>query len=648
MVDQFPLVTVVTPSFNQAEYLEQTIVSVLEQDYPTLEYMVVDGGSTDGSVEIIKKYADRLAWWVSEKDNGQADAINKGLSRAKGEIVAWLNSDDVYLPGSIRRAVETLQEHPEAGLVYGKLLSINARGEHVNTIEYKQYALEDLLAFFIIGQPTVFMRGNLLRQVGSLDESYNYLLDHQLWLRFAELAPMVYVPRPAAAARYHPTAKNMAQAEHFGQEAYRILEWAQTQPKMAAVIENAHHRVWGGAHRFNARYLLDAGLPLQALKTYGKVIRHYPEFAFQRLHRIFFALISLVGLGRLRRLVYRRYLVSPEKPAAAEPVKAEIKQVKLLHHHGEEATRRDTLPPILVTGVHRSSTTWVGKMLAANRKYAYVSEPLNVLHRKGVMRIPVKHWYTYVCNDNEHLYLSAFYETMRLRYHTMQEFGTLRSPKDLGRMMRDWSAFTAGRLGGKQVLLKDPFAVFSADWFSRRLGCAVVIAVRHPAAFVSSLKRLDWPFEFEDLLAQPYLMRDWLEPFREDIQAAQEAKDDMVFQGSVLWRVIYSVVWEYSQRFPAFQIVRHEDLSLDPMNRFKALYDALGVPFTARVAKTLLKSTNPGNPTELPLDSIHAVRLDSKANLKNWQKRLTPDEIERVQDLTGDVAGRYYSDEDWK
>jgi hypothetical protein len=287
-------------------------------------------------------------------------------------------------------------------------------------------------------------------------------------------------------------------------------------------------------------------------------------------------------------------------------------------------------------------------MLAANGRYTYISEPLNVLHRKGIMRIPVENWYTYVCNDNEHLYLSAFYETMRLRYHTLQEFRTLRSPKDVGRMVRDWSKFTTGRMTGKQVLLKDPFAVFSADWFSRRLGCAVVIAVRHPAAFVSSLKRLDWPFEFDDLLAQPYLMRDWLEPFRKDIEKAFAAKDDMILQGSVLWRVIYSVVWEYSKRFPQFQIVRHEDLSLDPLNQFKALYEALGVPFTARVAKTVLKSTNPGNPTELPLDSIHAVRLDSRANLKNWQKRLTPEEIERVRELTGDVAGRYYSVEDWQ
>jgi hypothetical protein len=360
-----------------------------------------------------------------------------------------------------------------------------------------------------------------------------------------------------------------------------------------------------------------------------------------------FALISAVGLGGLRRLIYRRYLVAPKKIETGLEVEDVVKRVGQVTDSRPKERSRDRVPPILVTGTHRSSTTWVGKMLTANREYTYVSEPLNVLHRPGVMRQPIVNWYTYICEENEHNYLSPLYETMRLQYHAFQELRSLRSPRDVGRMLRDISMFSHGRLAGKQVLLKDPFAVFSAKWFADRLGCEVVIAVRHPAAFVSSLKRLNWPFEFEDLLAQPLLMRDWLEPFREDIQAAMGRSDDLIYQGSVLWRMIYSVVWEYRQRFPKFQIVRHEDLSLDPLHQFKALYDALGVPFTKRAVKTILKSTNPGNPTELPLDSIHAVQLNSLANLKNWQKRLAGEEIERIRELTSDVADRYYSFEDW-
>jgi glycosyltransferase involved in cell wall biosynthesis len=308
-----PLVSIVTPSYNQVDYVEETICSVLEQDYPHIEYMVVDGGSSDGSVEIIRKYADRLAWWVSEPDDGQSDAINKGFRRAKGEIIAWLNSDDIYLPGTIKKAVDALQSDPSLAFVYADLRSINARGEHVNTIRYRQFTLEDLLAFHIIGQPTVFMRRSFLDQVGLLDTSYDYLMDHHLWLRMAAKAPFRYVPQEWAAARIHPLAKNVSGVEVYGVEAYRMLEWANAQPKLAEAMARASNRIWGGAHRFNARYLLDGGAPMKALKAYWKVLRCYPLYAFQHWHRILFCFLSLIGLGRLRRIIYRRYYVLPKR-----------------------------------------------------------------------------------------------------------------------------------------------------------------------------------------------------------------------------------------------------------------------------------------------------------------------------------------------
>jgi glycosyltransferase involved in cell wall biosynthesis len=157
----------------------------LDQDYPRLEYIVVDGGSTDGSLDIIHKYTDKLAWWVSEKDSGQAEAINKGLSRARGEIVAWLNSDDTYLPGAISAAVRAFEENPDVVLVYGNMLAVDENNETINILRYDQLNLEDLLCFQIIGQPAVFFRRDALEKAGYLDASYHFLLDHHLWLRIA-------------------------------------------------------------------------------------------------------------------------------------------------------------------------------------------------------------------------------------------------------------------------------------------------------------------------------------------------------------------------------------------------------------------------------------------------------------------------------
>ncbi len=313
----------------------------------------------------------------------------------------------------------------------------------------------------------------------------------------------------------------------------------------------------------------------------------------------------------------------------------------------DETGNQSTNPPILVTGAHRSGTTWVGKMLAASPQVGYISEPLNVLHRPGVMRAPVQHWYTYICKDNEDKFLPALQETVQFKYHSTLELNSLRSFKDVLRMGRDGSSFLQSRLLQRRALLKDPFAVFSALWFAQRLHCKVVIIVRHPAAFVSSLVRLDWSFDFSDLLAQPLLMRDWLEPFRSDMEAMIGSDEDIIGESCLLWRMVYYVVYQFKTLYPDFQIVRHEDLSLNPLIEFNKLLKSLSLRVTTPIQETILNSTSPQNPKEGSRRRVYSVQLDSRSNLNNWKYRLASEEIDRVRELTADVASFYYTDEEW-
>ena len=295
-----------TPSYNQAAYLEQTLTSVLEQDYPRLEYFVVDGASTDGSVEIIRKYADKLAWWVSEKDSGQAEAINKGFSRAKGEIIAWLNSDDYYLPGAISAAVKTFQENPDAVLVYGNMLAVDEHGQTINLLKYNQLTLEDLLCFQIIGQPAVFFRREALEKAGDLDITYHCFLDHHLWLRIALQGEILHVDETWAAARYHAEAKNRAKAAEFGREAFRILDWAKTQPGLAEAVTGVERRARASAFRVDARYQLDGGQAWKSLVAWFRALFIHPPTALARLNILASAILNLSGLGRLREMYLLR------------------------------------------------------------------------------------------------------------------------------------------------------------------------------------------------------------------------------------------------------------------------------------------------------------------------------------------------------
>lgn len=218
-----PLVSIVTPSFNQAPYLEATLRSVLEQDYPRIEYIVIDGGSSDGSRELIERYAPRLAYWVSESDLGQTDAINKGFSVAHGEILAWLNSDDTYRPGAVSQAVEYLTHHAEVGMVYGQAFYVDGDGRE--TARYPAGPTDHTglrRGITTIPQQATFFRGKLWAMVGPLDPSFYYAMDYDLWVRISAVSPIAYVPRPWANFRIHDLSKSRREAFRCWPEMMRV------------------------------------------------------------------------------------------------------------------------------------------------------------------------------------------------------------------------------------------------------------------------------------------------------------------------------------------------------------------------------------------------------------------------------------------
>ena len=308
---------------------------------------------------------------------------------------------------------------------------------------------------------------------------------------------------------------------------------------------------------------------------------------------------------------------------------------------------------VLVTGIPRAGTSWVGRMLDASGEFVYINEPMSPHHppggSPGVLRAPVPHRFQYITEANEDAYLEPFRDTLALRYSYRAELAANRAAGDLMRMVHRSGAFLHGRLRGRSALLDDPFAVLSAEWFARRLGCRVVVVVRHPAAWISSRLKLGWRTDFGALLAQPLLLHDWLDGYRgamEDLTGT----DDAVAEGALLWRMVHDVVHRVSARNPDIEVVRHEDLSTEPVDGFRALYAALRLPYTPDVERAVRAATSGGGRDRRVAWTITkggpsrtAFRpMDSRANATKYKTALSAAEIDRIWELTGDVAARFY------
>lgn len=304
--------------------------------------------------------------------------------------------------------------------------------------------------------------------------------------------------------------------------------------------------------------------------------------------------------------------------------------------------------PILITGPHRSGSTWVGRTLALDPDIGYLHEPFRPDLHGDLAGPRIRYWNRYITEENEEKYVERFSRTLRFDYNLSAELRAVGSSKDVLRMGRDIARFAYHRLRGARPLVKDPGAFFSAEWLAQRFDMAVVVLIRHPAAFAGSLKRMNWTYDgFEHFLKQPLFLRDHLAPFEDEIRAFAHEKRDVVDQAILLWRIFIHLTNTFKERHPNWIFARHEDLSRRPVEAFRTLYRQLDLNFTSKIEETIRERTRPNNPRDAPDGIAHQMERDSRANIWTWKDRLTDEEIKRIRTKLSEVARPHYEETDW-
>lgn len=296
--------------------------------------------------------------------------------------------------------------------------------------------------------------------------------------------------------------------------------------------------------------------------------------------------------------------------------------------------------PVLVTGLPRSGTSWVGKMLEASGELVYVNEPMNPAHppgrSPGVLDAEVEHYFHYICADNEQRWRRAFADTLRLRYRPVHELRRNHRPYDLARAAKYGMSFTQGRLTGRRALLDDPYALFSTPWLVDRMNVVAVVLVRAPEALAGSWRNLGWQVDTTELLDQPLLMRDYLEPVRDELRRAASSADPLA-SIAAMWNAAACAVASFAADRPDIVVRRYEDISTRPLAEFEALYDRLALRWSERARSAVSAAASGPDASGGFRWSVRgglsrtAFRpMDSRRALQSYRHRLTGDEIRRI------------------
>jgi len=287
-------------------------------------------------------------------------------------------------------------------------------------------------------------------------------------------------------------------------------------------------------------------------------------------------------------------------------------------------------------------------MLAGSREVGYLWEPMNPNHDPGLFEVAAEFPNTYIPDHDIAMYEAAFRNLLKFRYSPLASIARRRSLHDIKIALLFTAYHFRYRAERRRPLLKDPFALFSAEWIADRFNAQVVVVARHPAAFVNSLVKANWRYPFVHFLKQPRLIEDHLSLFRPDIERMVRQGDDIVGEGVLLWRITHHVIERYRRTRPDWLYVRHEDLSRDPVRCFAPMFGHLGIDYTRRIQRFIDRRTRPGNPIERTGETWPAYApLDSRSNVDRWATRLSRQDIARVKEGTVDVWPHFYAERDW-
>ncbi len=302
--------------------------------------------------------------------------------------------------------------------------------------------------------------------------------------------------------------------------------------------------------------------------------------------------------------------------------------------------------PILVTGAHRSGTTWVGRMLCAGGEACYLHEPFNpTLRVAGWLSCRFPFWFYHIPpgGDLPPPCRAALDRMLRLVYPAREKLALVRSPGDFRLWLQQVVASVLCRRRGKRPLVKDPIALFSAEWLAQTYGMAVVVMIRHPAAFAASLKRYGWDFDFRHWWVQTSLMDTLLRDLAPEIQAQIRDTRPIVEQAALLWKGIYSVVLQYRTRHPDWIFLRHEDLTRDPLTAFRDLYGRLGLTWNRQAARIIRAHARPGKRAQDPF----SLQRDPAQTRNAWRTLLSEEELALVYERTREIARSFYPASSW-